>query len=179
MYVVWQDSRFSSSEHDAIVLSSSSDSGATWSQPVRVNGSPAASAFLPNISVRDDGVIGVSYYDLRNNVPAAGVFNADYWLATSLDGVNWTDTHVSGPFSLLNAPVAHGLFLGDYQALASAGSDFLPVFVTSSADTVDRTDVFIAFGAPAANAEAGTNEGQQQVSATTRAVSRPSSHVRR
>lgn len=32
------------------------------------------------------------------------------------------------------------------QALASSGATFLPLFVTSGADTSNRTDLYIAFG---------------------------------
>jgi hypothetical protein len=179
VYVVWQDSRFSNGERDAIALSSSFDGGATWSPPVRVNGSPAASAFIPNINVRDDGLIGVSYYDLRNDVPSPGVFTADYWLATSLDGLNWKDTHISGPFSLLNAPVAEGLFLGDYQSLGSSGSDFLPVFVISSANTANRTDVFIAFGALTGTTDVLSDDVRAPVGEAARTFDHTPKRVRR
>jgi hypothetical protein len=146
IYVVWQSSGFSAGARDAIAISRSRDAGQSWSMPVRASGQLAAAAFIPNVHVRADGTIGVSYYDLRNNLPATGRFQADYWLATSTDGMNWTDTHVSGPFLLGGAPFAEGLFLGDYQALASSGATFLPLFVTSGADTGNRTDLYIAFG---------------------------------
>ena len=37
-------------------------------------------------------------------------------------------------------------FLGDYQALATSGSEFLPLFVTAGNDPANRTDVHMAFG---------------------------------
>ena len=37
---------------------------------------------------------------------------------------NWTEAHAYGPFNFENAPVARGLFLGDYQGIATAGTDF-------------------------------------------------------
>ena len=147
VYLVWQDSRFSNGQHDGIAISRSLDAGRTWSTPGQVNGSAAAAAFTPNVSVRADGLIGVTYYDLRNNRPASGQFGADYWLATSLDAATWRDTHVAGPFLLGGAPNASGLFLGDYQSLSASGSEFLSVFVTSGADISNRTDVFMARGA--------------------------------
>ena len=145
VYVVWQSSSFSNGQRDAIAISHSTDAGQTWSMPTRVSGSLTSAAFIPNVHVRGDGTLGVGYYDLRSNVPSSGKFQADYWLATSLDGATWLDTHVSGPFPLGGAPNAEGLFLGDYQALTSSGGEFLPVFVTASADAANRTDVFIAF----------------------------------
>jgi hypothetical protein len=146
VYLVWQSSAFSAGARDAIAIAHSADAGQSWSMPVRASGDLAAAAFIPSVRVRADGLIGVGYYDLRNNLPATGRFQADYWLATSADGTTWTDTHVSGPFLLGGAPFAEGLFLGDYQALGSSGKLFLPLFVTSGADTSNRTDVFIAFG---------------------------------
>jgi hypothetical protein len=146
VYVVWQSSAFSGGARDAIAIARSADAGRSWSMPVRASGNLAAAAFIPNVRVRADGLIGVGYYDLRNNLPATGKFQADYWVATSADGATWADTHVSGPFLLGGAPFAEGLFLGDYQALGSSGNVFLPLFVTSGADTSNRTDVFIAFG---------------------------------
>ena len=161
VYIVWQDSRFSNGQRDAIVLSSSLDKGTTWSQPVRVNGGPAAAAFVPCVAVRDDGLVGVTYYDFRNNAPGRRAFTADYWLATSLDGITWHETHVNGPFSLSNAPFAEGLFLGDYQALVSSGSDLLPVFAISGAAPANPSDLFVAFGSPAALAAVAAQAAPQ------------------
>jgi hypothetical protein len=149
IFVVWQDSRFSSGQRDAIAVSRSLDGGVTWSMPARVNGDSAAAAFVPNVHVRDDGLIGVGYYDFRSNAAQSTQLLTDYWLATSLDALAWTDWHVKGPFSLLTAPVANGLFLGDYQSLTSSGSEFLPVFVVAGSDLSNRTDVFVAFGSSA------------------------------
>jgi hypothetical protein len=146
VYVVWQSSSFSNGQRDAIAIASSSDAGLSWSMPVRASGDLAAAAFIPNVHVRADGLIGVGYYDLRYNQPTTGNFTADYWLATSSDGMSWTDTHVSGPFPLGNAPIAEGLFVGDYQALTSSGSEFLPLFVTAGSNSANRTDVYMAFG---------------------------------
>lgn len=146
LYVVWQDSRFSFGAHDGIALSRSTDGGLSWSAPVRVNGQPSVAAFTPAVHVRDDGVIGVTYYDFRSDTSSAATLLTDYWLATSTDGVSFTESHLTGPFDLDRAPNADGLFLGDYQALASVGSDFRPFFVQTNATAGNPTDVFIAFG---------------------------------
>jgi hypothetical protein len=146
LYVVWQDSRFSFGAHDGIALSRSTDGGLNWSAPVRVNDQSGVAAFTPAVHVRDDGVIGVTYYDFRNDTSSAATLLTDYWLATSTDGVSFTESHLTGPFDLDRAPNADGLFLGDYQALASVGSDFRPFFVQTNASAGNPTDVFIAFG---------------------------------
>jgi hypothetical protein len=148
VYVVWQDSRFSGGQRDAIALSRSLDGGLTWSEPVRVNANGNVAAFTPAVHVRADGVIGVTYYDFRSDIDDVNSLLTDYWLATSTDAINWSESHLSGPFDLARAPDSGGLFLGEYQALTSLGSDFLPFFVQTTTAGGNRTDVFVGFTAP-------------------------------
>jgi len=159
VYVVWQDSSFSMGKHDGIALSSSSDGGQTWSVPVQVNGDPNVQAFTPTVNVRADGVIAVTYFDLRNNTsPAAATLYADCWMVTSSDGgATFTEQHLSGSFNLDNAPDSGGLFLGDYQSLLSTGSggNFLPFYAQPQLASGVATNTFISFPpAPAAAAAA-------------------------
>jgi hypothetical protein len=57
--------------------------------------------------------------------------------------VNWLESHVAGPFDLSIAPNALGLFIGDYHALTSIGTTFVPLFVqTNNGNLANRTDVF-------------------------------------
>jgi hypothetical protein len=169
VYVAWQDASVSGGLHDGIALSRSLDGGSTWSAPVRLNGSIAVAAFIPSVRVRDDGVIGVGYYDFRSSTGLAGRPATDYWLATSTDGVNWSDAHVKGPFSLRGAPVADGLFLGDYQALVASGSEFLPLFVATTGNAADPTDVFGAFDTATA-AAAGVRARASRVGSASATV---------
>jgi hypothetical protein len=151
--VVWQDARFSGGTHDGVAFSRSTDGGLTWSAPVRINGAPATKAFVPAVHIRGDGEIGVSYYDLRNNLPDAATIPIDVWLTRSTDGVNWQETHVDGPFDLALAPYARGLFLGDYMGLASIGASFVPFYARTNAGSPDNaTDVIAALTATLAKA---------------------------
>jgi hypothetical protein len=141
-YVAWEDARFSGEQRDDIALSRSIDGGNTWSLPVQVNGMPAVQAFTPAVAFAN-GVLAVSYYDLRDDTGAAGQLLASHWLATSSDfGATFTDARMSEPFDLQSAPVADGYFLGDYQGLTHAGGAFLPFFViANSGNSGNRTDV--------------------------------------
>jgi hypothetical protein len=154
IYIVWQDSRFSGGAHDGIAMAHSADGGLTWSVPVQVNADHNVPAFTPTIHVRADGVIGVTYYDLRNDTSSPASLLTDCWLVTSSDGVTFRESHLSGPFDLDLAPNSQGLFLGDYESLASTASGFLPFYVQTDAAAQVRSDAFIAFPPATAAAQA-------------------------
>ncbi|MGZ8256069.1 MAG: hypothetical protein ACXWVT_14535, partial [Burkholderiaceae bacterium] len=63
-------------------------------------------------------------------------------LARSANGATWTEHRIGPTFDLAGAPFARGLFLGDYQGLASANNVFVPVYVRSTGDAANRTDVY-------------------------------------
>ncbi len=152
-YVVWQDARFSGGLRDGVAMSRSTDGGLHWTAPVQINAATDTQAFVPIVHVRNDGVIGVTYYDFRNNTSDARTLLTDYWIVTSADAAKWTESHITGPFDLDIAPQDGGLFLGDYQSLGSLGTTFLPLFAkTNSGDLSNQTDIFIAFGEMASQA---------------------------
>jgi BNR/Asp-box repeat len=145
--VVWQDARFSGGARDGIAASQSNDGGLTWSAPVQINGDPLVPAFTASVHVRRDGTVGVTYHDFRSNTADPATLPTDTWLVRSRDGLTWRESRVSKPFDMAKAPVAGGLFVGDYQGLVSIGPVFIPFFVKSTAgdDTTNRTDAFSHF----------------------------------
>ena len=155
LWATWQDGRFSGGQRDAIAVSRSADAGLTWSAPVAINRDPSVSAFTPVVTVRADGTAGVLHYDLRPNTGATNTLLAGAWLLTSRDGITWTETTVWSPFDVSGAPrVDAGLFLGDYQGLASSATSFLPLLALSSTDAANPTDIFLlAQGGLAASAQ--------------------------
>ncbi len=186
VYVAWQDSRFSMGKHDGIALAISTDGGQTWPAPVQVNADVSVQAFTPTVNVAPDGVIAVTYFDLRNNTtPSTSALYADCWMVTSTDGgVTFTEQHLSGSFNLYHAADSAGLFLGDYQALVNTGSGgvFLPFYAQPQLPAGIATDTFISFppavaaaaalpfaASVAAAAELPT-EARQRVTARTRLV---------
>ena len=145
LYVVWEDARFSGGLYDEIALSRSTDGGATWSTPIRVNTATGKPAFTPSVEVNSTRTVGVSYYDLRNLTTETTTLPTDYWLTTSSNGGSsfGAETHLAGPFDELTAPFASGYFLGDYEGLATAGSSFEAFFAAAnSGNTSNRTDIF-------------------------------------
>ena len=73
----------------------------------------------------------------------ASTLLCDVWLATSVNGSDWTERHVAGPFDMRRAPVTPGgLFVGDYQALASASGSFMAFFAQAGPDAGNPTDVW-------------------------------------
>lgn len=147
--VTWQDSRFTGNAFDSIAYSQSLDGGLTWSQPRRVNGEPAARALIPSVAIAADGTVGVSYFDFRSNTPDPGTLPTDYWLATSANGVDWTERRVADPFDYARAPLAGGrYFLGDYMGLATVGTSFVPLFAHTTVEPSNRADTIARLARP-------------------------------
>lgn len=146
LYVVWQDARFNGGNYDEIAISTSTDGGASWSAPQRVNTPTGRLAFNPSVHINAAGSVAVTYYDIRNLTAGnTATLPTDYWMTTSTDGGKTfgNETHLAGSFDMKTAPVAEGYFIGDYAGLDSRGTAFLPFFVqTNSGNTANRTDVF-------------------------------------
>jgi hypothetical protein len=116
LYVVWEDNRFSGGAHDDIAMSTSTDEGKTWSQPVKVNQTPVSvPAFTPMVSVLPNGIVAVAYYDLRNDPGNPSTLLTDYFIADSHDGgATFSETRITPTsFDDTFAPIARGYFLGD------------------------------------------------------------------
>jgi hypothetical protein len=147
LYAVWQDSRFSpfnavtaTGEYGSIAFLMSAHGGLTWSSPIQVNQTPANSlapadsqAFGPSVAVGADGTVAVTYYDFRyqGSIPGAAtdawaVFGNPQGQGGLTNPANWGNELrlTEASFNILNAPISGGWFLGDYQGLAAAGSNF-------------------------------------------------------
>ena len=127
LYAVWIDGRFSNFQYNGIALSTSSDGGLTWSNPIQVNKTPDTvpaidrQAFNPTVAVAADGTVAVTYYDFRNNSPSAGALT-DYWMAfcqpsakaPATNPANWSEVRLTNTsFDLEQAP---GRFNGAFLA---------------------------------------------------------------
>src|SRR5215211_270175 len=145
LYLVWQDARFTG--RAAIAFKMSEDGGRTWSPTIKVNQTPALGnaneqAFTGSVHVADDGTVGVSYYDFRNNTAGGGT-DTDHWILHCHaadedcgDPASWDEeTRVTATsFDSRLAPVARGFFLGDYVGLDNVGNAFTPLFTQTYTD---------------------------------------------
>ena len=143
VYMVWQDARFTAFQRDQVAFSRSGDGGRTWTRPVRISSDASTQAFTPAIRVDADGNLGVTYYDSRLNAATPGVagpLETDVWFTRSTDGGRtWSEERVTPTsFDMRTAPVARGLFVGDYEGLAAAGTRSFPL----SSESRGATDVF-------------------------------------
>jgi hypothetical protein len=161
LYLAWQDPRDTAGPNkkgafSRILMTTSANDGADWSDPVAVSSSPAGiSAFLPAIAVAANGTIGLTYYDFRTLMADnTTTLPTSIWFkrASSIAGLAAAaDTPVWGPFNFLEAPNAGGNFLGDYEGLTANGTSFVGVDDVTTCNTTvcgsNPTDTR-AFGLP-------------------------------
>jgi hypothetical protein len=141
LYVVWEDARFSGGTHNDIAFSMSTNEGASWSAPIKINQTPTnipladQQAFTTNIAVGGDGTIAVTYYDIRNNTGGPRLLT-DFWINHVDPGndptnpASWNNEQrlTVNSFNMELAPTSHssggGFFTGDYEAIVAFGSGF-------------------------------------------------------
>ncbi|PKD38819.1 hypothetical protein CWO84_17335 [Methylomonas sp. Kb3] len=108
----------------------SSDGGATWSAPVRVNDEPpAANAYqwFPMLGVAANSRLDAVWYDTRNGSGSAPYRYSQLYYAYSWDGgVTWSknqavtpvfNTHL--PYNIVNGEERQGDKMGDYTQIVS------------------------------------------------------------
>lgn len=140
-YVAFENN--SSETSGGIGVAKSRDGGLTWSSStLRVDGY----AFEPAIAVDKHGTVGLTWYDLRNDVLGDAALTADVWFAHSDDrGESWRQTHVAGPTDLRTAPLPAHNYVGEYQGLAGLRRGFAAAFTLPAPQAQDGpTDIFFA-----------------------------------
>lgn len=151
-YMVWEDALPTASTTGRILFSQSLDGGLTWSSPTVISHTPAGvDAFVPTIEVNSNHVLGVSYFDFRNNL-AGGIASTDLWLvrcsASCASSARWSSEVRVTPssFDMSAAPVARGEFIGDYMGMTTNGATFQPFFIQSGTPPAANgaTDAFFA-----------------------------------
>ena len=130
IYLVYTDETVNENNDTEILMRTSTDDGATWSAPVRVNDDATTnSQFLPYVALDPTtGTVAVGFHDCRNDngVPGPGGTNtipnddAEYYGTFSTDGgATWApNRRLSGGFS--NAADAdNGIDFGDYVGVSA------------------------------------------------------------
>ena len=124
-YVVWQDTRFRSDGHNDVVLSASTDGGATWSDPARVNGpdpdGQILDHFTPDVAAYG-GAVHVTYNtrDFAGKKPSG--FVEERYIVSADGGSSFGGELILGPpIDLKYAAVVYGnrKFLGDYMGVVA------------------------------------------------------------
>jgi cell division septation protein DedD len=125
IYLVYTDETVNENNDTDILMRTSTDDGATWTAPVRVNDDVTTnSQFLPYVALDPTtGTVAVGFHDCRNDngVPGPGGTNmipnddAEYYGTFSTDGgATWaTNERLSGGFSNATAS-GNGIDYGDY-----------------------------------------------------------------
>src|SRR3954447_25436108 len=130
IYLVYTEETVNENNDTDIEMRTSTDDGATWSAPVRVNDDATTrSQFLPYVALDSTtGTVAVGFHDCRNDngVPPGGGTNmipnddAEYYGTFSTDGgATWApNRRLSGGFS--NAAASgNGIDFGDYVGLSA------------------------------------------------------------
>jgi hypothetical protein len=154
LYAVWQDSRFSHGAIDQVAFTASTNGGSTWTTPRQIAETPTnlnqllEESFTPSVDVSANGTIAVTYYDFRH-FTAGPTLPTTYSAITSSDaGGTWSSEITLSPGTDMEyAPVAGGLMIGDYEALAHAGNTFYAAFEVGNTIT-DPTDIDLASFTP-------------------------------
>jgi hypothetical protein len=129
-------------QFDSIAFSQSLNGGLSWSTPIKVDRTPTnlptgdQQAFTASVHVTASGTVGVSYYDFRNNTPAAATLETEHFLVhchpttptACTSAANWGDEVRLTDTSFNQAPFANGFFTGDYEGLDNVGTAFTPFF---------------------------------------------------
>ena len=139
LYVTWADGLGTAT--NKIVLSRSLDGGRHWSTPAVVSHHSDAQSFNHAVEVANDGELAVLYYDDYRNDDRRGI-PTDVYLRHSADGGRtWSAPQLLTTFDLAKAPVARGLFVGDYQGLTAIGTSDLLAFLGVAGSTANSADV--------------------------------------
>ena len=87
------------------------------------------------MTVNAQGIVGVLFYDFRNDVPGDGPLSTDVWLSLFDADLNYIKEHrlTTQSFDMRQMVItgARGYFPGDYMGVSSTGSDFVAAFTTA------------------------------------------------
>ncbi len=141
LYMVYTDSPTVGSADTDIMLKYSTNRGATWSTPQRVNDdSTTRSQFMPRIALDSaTGNVAVSWHDSR----ATARNQAQFWGTAgkpSAGGVTFNHNIQISAGTSDAAQAGNDIDFGDYTGLAFHGGRMIPVWSDNSNSTSDNPD---------------------------------------
>ena len=147
MYMVWTadgvDSKMNT-DYD-IYISKSTDGGSVWTTPKIVNGEAKGQQYYPTLTVNEDGVVIVGWYDRRNHI---GTNNTDFFVTYSHDGgENFVeDMRVTAqPTNFSYVGYANNDFgIGEYNPMLATKGYAIPVWSDGRSNN-GNMNVYIAF----------------------------------
>jgi hypothetical protein len=127
VYVAWAN--VAGRAGSSVLLTHSSNGGATWTRPLRV-AHARRQLLMPALAIDKTGKLAVTYYGFDAPLRHDKRARTSVWFTRSRDGGrSWRHSRLAGPFDYRRAPVTEaGLFLGDYTGLAPTGGGFDAVF---------------------------------------------------
>lgn len=178
LYAAWMENPANATDRSDVLVARSTDRGQTWTN-VQQMGVPANNLdeFNPYVSVSPTGVVGVAWYDKRNDNP--GNTNTDVYTAYSTDGgqtyganIRVSDVTAGIPplFPHYNPGTAQCYF-GEYLAVAGDAASFHYLWgdgrrsITTTGFPAGRLDLDVYYDRLEAPALAG---GDLTVSKTSR-----------
>lgn len=140
IYIVFADNRNGDCD---VFLCRSTDNGANWSSPFRVNNDPIGNnkiQYWPAIEVSENGNLAIIYMDSRNTASNTVI---EAWVARSYDGgSSFTNELVSSEQSPTGIPGSNVRF-GDYIDIDYVGTNVVPVWTDERLGNFNM-DIFTA-----------------------------------
>jgi hypothetical protein len=171
LYVAWTADGLTNSitEGTDIYFSHSTDGGATWSPAIILNNDtdPVTDQFFSNLTVSESGVLGLSWYDRRDD--PNNVFT-HYYMTYSLDGgatfvQDMACSSEASDFSQIGAGNME-FGIGEYTQIVSTPNYLIPVWADGRTND-GNIDLYIGF-VPATGNE---NVSVQEISPITSQLS--------
>jgi len=122
-----------------VFATSSTNGGATWSTPVRINNDDVRlgiDQWFPAVDVDRSGAVWTTYYDRRRDVRN---FLIDSFVARSVDGgATWRNTRATranfAPVTAWQDALLNPVYMGDYNAVAADATGLFPGVIVAWGD---------------------------------------------
>lgn len=119
-YVAWINN-LADGDPRRLLFAKSVNGGRNWGRP-RVIRTLKGNGFIPTLAT-SGSVVGLTWYDIRNDRTGDAELTTDVWFAHSHDrGRTWEESHLAGPIDFRSAPTkGPNPFLADYNGLDGLG----------------------------------------------------------